>query len=304
MADVDACPVDLITLHDTKNKYSKSLQLYTACSSQRILTPFQHMILGENIFHRFVNNYPERFQEIISKRYDFPEREGYFAISVEDNIDVIIAAIIAQTVEFEKKAGMKTSSEIKQDVSKNMISAFDMFVYDCVFGNNDRHSQNWAMYTDEEEGAIRMYPLYDNERVLGLSKPEAEVKRDVNSDDLIEKIDKYALSRMGISPIHSGLSYKMVLEHLTQKYPEFAIPAIRKITNNVRVDFIEELYDSAKGIIERSEDRNELTENEELPEEYRIYGTTLYSERREFAKKLLERPSPNKTHDTEIVLEA
>ncbi len=164
-----------------------------------------------------------------------------------------------------------------------------MMVYDCMFGNNDRHSQNWAMYTDEENGKAKLYPLYDNERVLGLSIPVADLKRFVASGDLETKTEENELSRMGIAPIHTGISYKYVLEHLVNNYPEYALPAIQRITDKVTVQDIEEMYDSTKGIVARSEFSDELTSEAELPEEYKTYGVALYTQRRAFARELLEK---------------
>lgn len=294
-AGVNTCPVDLITLHDTKNKYGKSLYFYTACASRKVAKSNQNIMLGEHIVGRFAERYKEKYNQIV-----FPDgniNKYYTPEDIEDNIDVVISAIATQTMDYERTEGIRTEAEIKADIDENLRDAFDMFVYDCVFGNNDRHSQNWAMLTDLETGRVKLYPLYDNERVLGLSRTEAELKQDVASNELSKRIEKTSTSRMGIAPKHSAMSYKVVLEHLVNKYPQYALPAIKKITDRVTVQDIEELYNSAMGITKRSEAQNELTEMDELPQEYKIYGTTLYAERREFARDLLEKSRNGKiTH--------
>lgn len=288
-ADVNACPVDLITVHDTKNKYSKTQHLYTACGSMNALKPSQNMILGEGVVEAFELNHPEKFKEILSTQSGIPNIQKRMTIEPYDNVDIVLVSIVAKTIKYESKSGKCSNEQIKEDAKENLKSAIDMMVYDCMFGNNDRHSQNWAMCTDEETGRATMYPLYDNERVLGLSIPEADMKKAVASGDLDVKTEQSEFSRMGISPIHTGVSYKAVLEHLANNYPEYAIPTIKRITDNVTVQDIEELYDATKGITQRSEFSDELTSADELPEEYKTYGIALYTQRRTFARDLLEK---------------
>ena len=231
------------------------------------------------------------------------------SLDSHDNIDIILASIAYGTINYESKSKRFSEAQIREDVKENLKSAIDMITYDCIFGNNDRHSENWAMYVDLSTGRIRHYPLYDNERVLGLSLTEAEVRQAVKSGNLDTTTEKSEFSRMGISPIHTGASYKDVLNHLCANYPEYALPAIQKRIDSVSVQDIEALYDAAKGITERSEVANELSLADELPEEYRTYGVALYSQRRAFARDLLERykneregTSSKKAEDREVMM--
>lgn len=289
-SEIDACPVELISVHDTKNKYSKTLHIYPACASKKVLQPCQNMILGEMVVSSFESNYREKYRELLSKsNSSVSDVQSRMSLDPYDNIDVVLGSIVAETIRYESRSGKCSSEQVKEDVKENLKSAIDMMVYDCMFGNNDRHSQNWAMYTDEENGKAKLYPLYDNERVLGLSIPVADLKRFVASGDLETKTEENELSRMGIAPIHTGISYKYVLEHLVNNYPEYALPAIQRITDKVTVQDIEEMYDSTKGIVARSEFSDELTSEAELPEEYKTYGVALYTQRRAFARELLEK---------------
>lgn len=306
---IEACPVELITLHDTRNRYSKTKHLYTACGSKKILTPSQMMILGESIINTFELNHPEKYNKILSRQGDVTNSEKRMSLDSHDNIDIILASIAYGTINYESKSKRFSEAQIREDVKENLKSAIDMITYDCIFGNNDRHSENWAMYVDLSTGKIRHYPLYDNERVLGLSLTEAEVRQAVKSGNLDTTTEKSEFSRMGISPIHTGASYKDVLNHLCANYPEYALPAIQKRIDSVSVQDIEALYDAAKGITERSEVANELSLADELPEEYRTYGVALYSQRRAFARDLLERYkseregiSSRKAEDREVMM--
>lgn len=290
-AGIKACPVKLITVHDNKNKYSPSVKLYTACGSIKVLKPHQDMVLGEMAVLSFEHQFPEQYKAILKEILCETEPLGrkISILDPSDNIDVIVQAVAAQTIHYEKQFGKRSTDEIREDVHENLSDLFNMVVYDCMFGNNDRHSQNWATYSDPEDGRLRMYPLYDNERVLGLSRTEVEMKRTVNCGNLDVATEEECFSRMGISPMHSGVSYKKMLKHIVKKYPEYAIPAIKNITDRVSVQDIEELFDAAEGITLRSEFSEELTEADELPQEYRIYARNLYSSRRAFARNLLEK---------------
>jgi hypothetical protein len=293
-AGVKACPVDLITVHDIRNKYAKSLRLYTACGSKKVLQQNQDMLLGEAVINAFEYKYPSQYNKIIVTEHceKLPSDKKHITIEKVDNVDIVIASVIAKTIDFEK--GRYSKKEIDADINENLKDAFDMIAYDCLLGNNDRHSENWAMYTDVETGKVKMYPLYDNERVLGLSRPEVEMKRAVQKDNLEDTTEEECFSRMGISPVHSGVSYKQMLVYLIQKYPEYTIPAIKRITDNISVQDIDELFEASEGITTRSKFSDELTEADELPSEYRTYANALYSSRREYARNLLERYKDNK----------
>lgn len=292
-AGIEVCPVELVTVHDTKNKYSKTKRLFTGCASYTLKTNWQEVYPGEFIVSRFRARYPEKFDEILNNTVQNITKIGKGNIatnSIDDNIDIIIGAIVAETKEYEEQLGRRTPEQIKEDIDANIKSTIEMVVYDCIFGNSDRHSQNWAMVYDPKLGTVRMYPNYDNEAVLGLRKTEYEIREALRNVHGVSKFsEKELFSRMGFSPINSGVTYKNMLEHLVNRYPTYAIPAIQKITDSVLEKDIEDLYQASEGITFRSEDSEELSDEDELPVEFRVFGTRLYRERREFSRELLKR---------------
>ena len=51
----------------------------------------------------------------------------------------------------------------------------DMVMFDCKFGNYDRGIENWLLYRDGKSKEIKLYPLFDNEAVLGFdAKPTCD----------------------------------------------------------------------------------------------------------------------------------
>ena len=292
-AGVAVCPVDLVTVHDTKNKYSKTKRIFTGCASHSLRKNGEEIFPGELVVSKFRMRNPKRTEEIL----DTPdnsilnlEKGNISTNDYDDNVDLVIAAIVAETKEYEEKMGCRTAEQIKEDVDTNIRAAIEMVVYDCIFGNSDRHSQNWAMVYDPKLGTVRMYPNYDNEAVLGLRKTEYEIKEAVRKISGVSEFSKNELfSRMGFSPINSGVTYQNMLEHLINKYPSYTVPAMQRMTDLVTEKDIDDLYQASEGITFRSEDKEELSNDAELPVAFRVFGTRLYHERREFARELLRR---------------
>lgn len=291
-AEVKACPVDLVTMHDTKNKYSNRIMIFTGCASHSLKKPRTSLIPGEGILGMYAVRNDEEVREVLKQtnRSESLYSGTILSQAQEDNVDIVLAAIIRETVDFESKLGKRSKDEIKDDVKQNLQDAIDMIVYDCVFGNHDRHSGNWAMEMDSETGKISLYPAYDNEAVLGLRRPEAEIRDAVSRPDVMPSVtDDILSSRMGFGKRNSGILYKDMLNYLVEKYPEFAISSIEKITSLVDENYVDSLYDSIKGISTRGEFSDELTEIDELPTAYRIFGMSAFCARRDYARSLITR---------------
>ena len=67
----------------------------------------------------------------------------------ENDIDMCIASVEEETKRFYQKSSFKRSEEyINSKVAENRKAMLNMIVYDCLYGNNDRHDENWAMVKD------------------------------------------------------------------------------------------------------------------------------------------------------------
>ena len=289
-AGLNCCPVDLVTLHDKKNRFSDKILFYTACASHSLKKDESCIIPGEVVVSDFCNNRSNEYKMALTEFMDNHNNLGFINSEIlENNVDFVIASIVNETINIEKNFGKRTSEEIANDCSENIKNAIEMIVYDCIFGNHDRHSGNWSMEIDADNGKATMYPMYDNEAVLGLRMTENEVQNILNSDNPNKEIDEKLCSRMGFGKESSKISYKKMLEHLVQKYPEYAIPSIQKITSRVDEEFIRDLYDGLNGISTRGDHADELTEKDELPEFYRKLGMITFRTRRNYTLDLLKR---------------
>lgn len=302
-AGLKVCPVDLITVNDTRNEHSQTLYFYTGCASHSVIKPGQNIFPGTMICRDFGKNDCDKVKEILSRVSSNVIGSNVIENSWEDNIDVSIAAIISETSCYERNIGKKSIQEIEKDIKENIRDYIEMTVYDCLFGNNDRHSDNWSMLFDDSDGRASLYPLYDNEAVLGFRKNKLEIDS-IEAGSEVEYANNNLYSRQGVSPYNSGVNYCSMIEHLVENYLEYAIPAIKKITDNVPESFISEIYDSLRGISKRGEDASKLTEYDELPVSYERLGKAIYSSRREFALNLIkQRKIGNKKEESKSLFE-
>ncbi len=306
---LDICPVHLISFYDKEKRQSKSFHLYPACASVNMLSYGQHLEHGESTVESLKISNPGKVPNILekSKNYSsiFPRR-GVLAYPTDDeHIEVILAAVEERVKDFESKMGKRTLNEIQQDIKDARRKIIEMVVYDCAFGNNDRHSRNWGMMLDRDSGRATIYPAYDNERVLGLCISEYEMQKIVESGERI--INTYQMrnqySRIGFGSQKGGVYYEDMLKYLVEKYPEYAVPAIEKVVNNVKPSFVAKVYDAFDDIDYRSYVVSELPPEERrkfiLPSYYKEFGTKMYEERYHFMERLLERGKDKKGDEPE-----
>ena len=294
---IDICPVHLISFYDKEKRYSKTNELYPACASVNLLSYGQTLEHGESVVESLIYENPNKVRNIIEKSPSYSTifpRKGAFGTAVDDeHIEVILAAIDHRVRNYESSMGMRSPKEIEDDVKDARRKMIEMVVFDCAFGNNDRHSRNWGMMLDRTTGRASLYSAYDNERVLGLCMSELEMEKVVEAGDRM--ISMYQLrfqhSRIGFGAQKGGVFYEDMLEYLVEKYPEYAVPAIEKVVNNVKPRYVEELYDSAEDIEHRSNLVDELPPQERrrfvVPPTYKEFGVKMYNERYKFMQRLL-----------------
>lgn len=189
----------------------------------------------------------------------------------ENDINVCISAIEEATREYYDKSSFKRSQEyIEGKVVENRKAAVNMIIYDCLYGNNDRHDENWAMVKDLHGRDISLYSLYDNERVLGLYENIKTIQSALNSNTVETFSEKAAFSRMTVpDEVSATSSYKDVLTYLISTYPETQELLERHLKGNTPM--------KVKMYLESCED---------LPECYVDYGSKMYQSRYDFAKEL------------------
>lgn len=227
---------------------------------------YSHLERGELLHHGklVVDDY---IREHPSQEYEY--RRNY-----ENNIDICIAAIEEETRRFYQKSHIKRSEEyIETKVLENRRTAINMIVYDCLYGNNDRHDENWALVKDLDGRDISLYPLYDNERVLGLYENIRTIEASLENNSVENDSEKLLFSRMTV-PGENGTSssYKDVLGHLIATYSETGELLEKHLKGNPPMKL-----------------RMYLESCEGLPRPYIDYGSRMYESRYNFAKELIKK---------------
>jgi len=204
-------------------------------------------------------------------------------INKADNLEVVLSAVEDRTRAFYEEKSDIPNDYVEGKVKQNKLDTIQMIVYDCLYGNNDRHDENWGMLVNDTD--ISLYPLYDNERVLGLYENQNIIEGALKSDNVEKTSEEILFSRMRVPGDKSKHSnYKDVLEYLMQNYTDETELALKKsLTNNTPAD------------VERI-----LKECEVLPECYVEFGTRMYKSRYEFAKGLYKNKKINYSTPLEL----
>lgn len=186
-----------------------------------------------------------------------------------DNIEVILASIEERTRDFYSAKSDISSDYIEEKVAKNKKRAIQMMVYDCLYGNNDRHDENWAMRRNADD--IEMYPLYDNERVLGLYENQTLVENAVKNKRVEAISEEVLFSRMRVpGETKRYSSYKDVLNYLMDNYRSETSDALLMFLSCNTPTKINKCLISCEG----------------LPSCYVDFGTAMYQSRFEAAREL------------------
>lgn len=199
--------------------------------------------------------------------------------NTNNNIEVILSAIEMRIREFYGSKKYHSPEYIQERVNENRSKAINMIVYDCLYGNNDRHDENWAMVKDTDGTNISLYSLYDNERVLGLYENINTIEKCLQSSNFDKSTEDLLFSRM-VTPYEQGKnsSYKSVLRYLMDTYPEETTSSLQRHLKGNTPSVVRMYLESCEG----------------LPSQYIEFGTKMYESRYKFAQDLVRKKETDK----------
>jgi len=129
-----------------------------------------------------------------------------------------------------------------------MQDFIDMVVYDIKFGNVDRVTTNWHLRRNHSTGKIDLYPIFDNESILGFS----EIIPDNFDEDTLREFNVY---RFPIGrPIDRERGERVLasdlIRYLLENYPNQMRVSLKK-AYRVKKEDLEEILDNLPGVPKR-----------------------------------------------------
>ncbi len=224
---IPTCEADIV-LYDMPLKYSKSKRTATipASISYMDLKPDEELVHALSVLSWYKNQYPQEAADIIDPSDKTINRKvrdySLFQDSVNCNIPLVINAFEAYVT---RKDGIKNPNS--QAIRQGLV---DMIMFDCKFGNRDRHDENYGLAVSHD-GSVRLYPPFDNEYILGMA--EGLNVLDKYKGNIDGHIYSEIYSRMNFGCNDSHLPVKDTVRELFKAYPkesEIAYGKVRKFT--------------------------------------------------------------------------
>ena len=187
-------------------------------------------------------------------------------VSKADGDRLVCSNIIIQN--YLKSQGIKTNTKYKIDVDTILNSFFyivskaqrpyqeflnlkqdfiDMLVFDIKFMNPDRTLENWFIRKNMKTGEIDLYPMFDNEMILGFNE---DVPKKEFSEEEIEfkniKIGSAILIPTDYKEDKEETQYDEMLKYLLKRFPEQTRQALKKtekISYNDLLDILDKIED-------------------------------------------------------------
>lgn len=135
----------------------------------------------------------------------------------------------------------------------------NMLVYDAKFMIPDRSLDDWYFRENRSSGAVDLYPMFDNEMILGFERKAEKLKPGSITEELIEEIDNDHTLKI-VTPLDKlkgkrESDYHDVIKYLLEKYPKQTTKALQD-TKKITVQNLAEELDEIEGMFPS---RKELT---------------------------------------------
>ena len=113
-------------------------------------------------------------------------------------------------------------NNIKINIENSMNNLINMFIFDIITSQGDRHADNWSIIKNNKDNSIRICPLYDNSGICSLNREKA-IKNIVDyvnalNDPLLHDKKKQKIGMLLESTInHSNSGLKVDLKDVENK---------------------------------------------------------------------------------------
>lgn len=188
------------------------------------------------------------------------------------DIDTIMASIFFYMN--ENRRPYQEFLDFKQDF-------INMMLYDLKYMNPDRRLNNWFIREDKKTGQVDLYPMFDNEMILGF---DYDLQGNRLSEESLDEEDSKRKSAVLLPKDFmlgkSESDYKEFMKYLLKKYPvqtQKAFNQVSNVTSQYLEEVLSDIEDIRKGRIERSVQLFNKREEElnKIYEQYKKYEKTI-----------------------------
>ena len=224
---ISACDAEVGYIHERARDKTRTIPV---AISYFDLQEAEQMVPAASIIEWFKLNYEREAREDVLggnfSEFDWETKR------VNCNIPLILTAFDRYLSE------MTTASE--EDRKKLRQDIIDMIVFDCKFGNTDRHDDNFGLgVSNDGSGKVRFYPLFDNEAVLGFITPDSYVRKCKDDYSKLHPNFLWSLLNFG-TDFYRPADIASVERELFERYPEETANAYQKVMK-LRADDLEEI---------------------------------------------------------------
>ena len=207
-----ACKVDLGYTTIANHYSGKEIEI-EGCLSHSQLGKHEMMLPAKVAIEDYKLGNSKKYRELTERGRTDSERNY-------TNVEIILAAFESK---FRKNGQTKEIPEMRK-------AFFDMCAFDILFGNRDRHDENFGLRFDQIENKLSFYHLFDDEQILGLQEPVTSAEACLKSEREYNRFKENELtSCIGIPGQTQKIKSIDLLKYLLEKYPKEILDSLQDI---------------------------------------------------------------------------
>ena len=169
-------------------------------------------------------------------------RTGSFSYNVVNQEEYLLEGyvIIGKVLSFStdsdvySRIGVNYNVElIEQVLQEKFIMFLDVFVFDCLIGNTDRHHGNWAFIIDDDRKWLRVSPFYDNGSSLCYLERDERIKLMQKDKRMLEAaIFTKARSQIGLGDVRP-VDHFILFDYICSKYNLYLKELMQNLSDRI-----------------------------------------------------------------------
>ena len=113
-------------------------------------------------------------------------------------------------------------NKVNVNIEEFMNNLINMFIFDIITSQGDRHADNWSIIKNNKDNSIRLCPLYDNSGICSLNRGKSiknivDYVNDLNNPLIHEKKKRKIKELLSSTINHSNSGIKVSLDDVEPK---------------------------------------------------------------------------------------